>query len=83
MGIKIVPTLSEEERREKARRESLISRLQGLSSEELESMIKKVDERAASAMSVNTQSGTMASGGSVKKNYAYGGRVAKMSSEKS
>ena len=105
MGIKIVPTLSEEEKQEKARRESLMSRLKGLSSEELESMIKKIDERAASSMNVDTPSGTMASGGLVggqkkldknkdgkisgvdfammRKNYAYGGRVAKMSAEKS
>jgi len=65
MGIKIVPTLSEEEKQEKARRESLMSRLKGLSSEELESMIKKIDERAASSMNVDTPSGTMASGGLV------------------
>jgi len=83
MGIKIVPTLSEEEKREKAERESLISRLKGLSSEELKSMLKVTDERALSDMDVDTPSETMASGGAVNKNYAYGGRVAKMSSEKS
>ena len=105
MGIKIVPTLSEEEKQEKARRESLMSRLKGLSSEQLESIIERIDKREASEMSVDTPSKTMASGGLVggqkkldknkdgnisgddfammRKNYAYGGRVAKMSAEKS
>ena len=65
MGIKIVPTLSEEEKQEKAKRESLMSRLKGLSSEKLESMIKSIDEREASEMNVDTPSVTMAFGGLV------------------
>lgn len=65
MGIKIVPTLSEEEKQEKARRESLMNRLKGLSSEQLESIIERIDKREASEMSVDTPSVTMASGGLV------------------
>tara|TARA_R100001082_G_C4320142_1_gene140757 strand:- start:564 stop:794 length:231 start_codon:yes stop_codon:yes gene_type:complete len=76
MGLQI-GDLDTEEEREKARRKSVMNRLKGLSSEQLESMLRRMDERETNEMEVKTQAGSFRSGGSVK------GRSAISSAEKS